>query len=300
MRYLRIIFSMKFILVFVLLFLTSCAVPLYFDKTEPAEISTEIKPCKLALVNIFNYTQPKTVKAENQIVYRNAISGFELELTKIGATDSLYKFFIADTLYKGILPENQSLLLPADTVVKLTSIYNSDYLITLDSLSFFLQEDEPDQTDESGMQLTLGRFYLISDFYLTLYDSSGNLINRSEVSMTVKFTTRIVMTYFSELQPSFSKAVVQAKELGISAADDYADKFYPVRTQEQRYVYTGGKLKVANELIVKEEWDKAREILDRLASGPRLNLSQKAVHNISVLKEIRESVTNDIKTTDRK
>jgi hypothetical protein len=293
--YLKRLNYLKIQVILVLLLLSSCTAPLYFEKTEPPEISLEIKPCRIAVVNIYDYTEPQTVRAENQKVYRNAINKFGLELSKIGATDSLYKFFFADSLFKGISPENQSLVLPVDTIHQLTSVYKADYLLTTDSVSFFLQEDEPDESDESGIRLALNNFYLIADFFLSLYDNSGNIIDRTEVSMATKYATKIMMTYFSDLQPSFSKATVQAGELGISAADDYADRFYPVKTQEQRYVYSGGKFRKANELMVKEKWDKALEILNHLASSPKPALSEKAEHNLSVLKEVQESVPGTIR-----
>jgi Family of unknown function (DUF6340) len=297
--YRKIIKYVNFRLILISILLTSCAAPIYFEKTEPPEILTYINPCRIALVNIFNYTMPQAVKAENQNVYRNAINKFGLELSKIGITDSIYKFFFADSLFKGIDPENQSVILPADTIRQLSSAYGADYLLTLDSLNFYLEEDEPDESDESGIQVVLNNYYIIGNFFLSLYTDSGDLLNRSEVTMTTKFATKIGLTYFSGIAPSFSRAVVQGGELGVSAADDYADRFYPVRTQEQRYVYTGGKLKQANDLMVKEQWDKALEILNRLASGPKQSLSQKAIHNLSVLKEIRDAVEDTLKATGK-
>jgi len=270
--------------------ITSCAAPLYFEKSEPPEISASIKPCRIAFINIFDYTWSEAVKSENQNVYRSAINEFAREMNRIGSSDSIYKFFVADTLFKGVPVQDQTLMLPADTVELLTTVFKADYLVTLDSISLYLMQDESDNSDEDGNSSGFGSFYLVSDFFLSLYDLSGNMVNRSEVSMTSGYGNRTAYSYFSGLLPSFSRASTQAGELGISAADEYADRFYPTVTQEERYVYTGGKLKEANSLIVREQWDKAEAILRKLASGKNTGIARKAEHNLSVLGEIRESV----------
>jgi hypothetical protein len=266
----------------------SCATPLYFEKTVPPEISVDIKPCTIAFVNIFNYTQPEAVKVENQNVYRNAINKFGMELGKIGSTDSSYRFFVADTLFRGVSASNQTVMLSPDTIQLLTSIYRSDYLLTLDSVSLFLQEDESD-TDNEGYQVIFNNFYLVGDYFLSLYSLSGDLVNRSEVTMSSRYGNKPVLSNILGL-PSFSRAAGLAGEIGIAAADNYADRFYPVVSQEQRYVYTGSQFRESNKLIVKEQFDKASEILNRLSKSPRSSLAQKAEHNLAVLKEVKESV----------
>ena len=276
-------------IILAMILLTSCATPLYFEKTVAPEIAVDIKPCRIAFVNIFNYTNPKSVKAENQRVYGSAINQFGSAINKIGLNDSIFKFFLADTLFRGVSSQNQSVLLSEDTVMLLTSVYRADYLLTLDSLSFFLQEDESDDQGEGGFQLIFSNYSLIGDFFLSLYSLSGDLINRSEVAESVKYGDRSVLLNIFNLRSSFSKAIAQAGSLGIGAADDYADKFFPVVTQEQRYVYTGRRFRDSNSLIVKEEFDKAAEILNKLSKSSNPDLVQKAEHNLSVLNEVKES-----------
>ncbi len=280
--------TLKFFLGLFLILQVSCAVPLYFEKTVPPEIQVDIKPCRIAFVNTFNYSLPEAVKSENQKVYNNAINNFGAELEKIGVSDSLFKFFVADTLYKGVSLPDQTVVLPVDTIQLLTTVFRADYLLTLDSLSLYLQEDES-EPEGGGFQVTFNNFYLVGDFYLSLYSMSGDLINRSEVTMSSGYGNRPVLSSISGL-PSFSRAAAQAGSLGIAAADDYADRYYPIITQEQRYVYTGSKFSESNRLIVKEDFDKASEILNRLSKSPRPGLAQKAEHNLSVLNEVKESV----------
>lgn len=241
--------------------LSSCIAPLYYEKTEPPEIATEIKPCRIAFVNIFNYTLPEVVRVENQNVYRISINKFGSELASLGSTDSLFKFFVGDTLFKGVPVEDQTLLLPVDTVQRLTTVFRSDYLLTLDSLSLFLQEDESDESDGGTYQIAFKNFYLVADYYITLYSLSGDLVNRSQVTVTSKYGNRLV---FSGLFSSFSRAAAQAADLGTEAADEYTDKFYPVKIQDQRYIYAGRKLGRQMTLLSKKNGIKLRRYLSIL------------------------------------
>ena len=282
-------------IILAMILLTSCATPLYFEKTVAPEIAVDISPCRIAFVNIFNYTDPEAVKVENQGVYRSAVNNFGTEINNIGLKDSLFRFFFADTLFMGVPFRNQSVLLSVDTIRLLTTLYKADYLLTLDSLSFFLQEDESDDSGESGFQLIFSNYSLIGDFYLSLYTPSGDLLNRSEVTESVRYGDRSVLLNIFSLRSSFSRATGLSASLGIAAADDYVDKFYPVVTQEQRYVYTGSRFRESNNMMVREEFDKAAEILNRLSKSSNPDLVQKAEHNLSVLNEVRESVRSNPK-----
>ncbi len=279
------------------LFLASCSTSLYFDKTVPPEIPTEIRPCRVAVVNLYNYTLFGKKGKRYQKVYDVAVNKFSEALEINNPSDSLVGFFVADTLKIGSSAENMTLLLPADSVRRMASVFSSDYLITIDSLSLFLEAQEEefflDPDDEQAVNYRRNAdAYYIADYFLSFYSSSGDLIDRSEVTTNTFLATVPVWRWpYDDLLPVTDKILELTKGLASEAGNDYLEKFQPGYTTERRKIYTGRKFQEANDLIVKREWDKAAELLKKIEAEPNKSLSQRASHNLLVLYEVRKTIS---------
>lgn len=272
-----------------MIMLASCSTTLYYDRIIPPEIVIRVSPCRIAMVNLFDYTLPDSPLKKYKKIYRTSINSFAMELLKNNSSDSLMKFVIADTLKTGYSPDNLTLILPVDSVTGMTSEYKADYLLTVDSVSLFLKTDEDySETEEGLLQKVYGDTYFVDDFFLSLYDSSGNLVDRSEVAMNSVYEKGYML--YPGGSTSIKKELGLAGNLASAAADDYLNKYYPGSTTERKKIYTGRIFRESNTLIMKREWDKAEEILKRISDSPNKMQAKRARYNFSVLEEVKESI----------
>jgi hypothetical protein len=278
------------------LFLASCTKTLYYDKIIPPELEPEVKPCRIAVVNLFDYTLPGLANRKYQKVYRTAIKKFDGGLIKNNLTDSLLYFFVADTLKQGYYPENLTVILPADSIKKMITGFESDYLLTIDSLSLFFETEEDHNQDPADGQTPPADTYLVADYYLSLYSASGNLIDRSEVGMSTFMSAVNYWRWpYDNLLTVNSKVLELTGELAGAAADDYIKKFHPASATEGKKIYTGRIFAESNDLILKREWDKAADLLQAIASGSNRIVAKRARHNLSVLNEVSRSITSEVR-----
>ena len=274
--------SVTFILI---LHCSSCSYPFYVHKTYDPEINLEKKPYKIVFVNIFDYTSPDNVKEKDEISYRTGVIKLMEGLSSSFAKDSAFIFLIGDTLRKEILNGQLTAIIPKDTILAICKRHNTDLLLTNDSADFFFNWETQRQDDD----LKEKSFYLYTNFYLSLYSATGELINRSTVGRNVFYESRPALSALITFKPSLSKATEAIESLAFEAGLDYIDKFYPVTAEEPRMLYSGKAFKESNLFIRLRNWDKAIELLDQLAKSPNQNIAMKARHNLSVLNEAKVS-----------
>lgn len=270
------------------LFLTSCSTLLLIEKPLPPEIQLEPATHTLAFVNLFNYTLPSIVKEKNEETYRTAAINFMRTLNDSFSSDSAFHFIMADTMRKDIEPGNLTLLLPQDSVISLCRLYNADLLLTLDSLNLSITWDFEIIREDDGSKSRIKTFYLNSYFYLSLFNSSGNLIERSEVSKASIYKERLAISILITFKPSLANASNDAGFLATKAAEDYVNKFYPSTIKESRMLYTGKIFAESNSLIFRKDWNGAENLLIKIAENPDKNISRKAKYNLSVVSEARQ------------
>jgi hypothetical protein len=269
-------------------FLNSCSNYFFFEKPLPPEIQLKTNPHTIAFVNLFDYTSPELVKEKFEVTYRAAVINMISTLNSGFSSDSTWHFITADSLQKGINPGNLTLLLPVDSVKSLCRLHNADLLLTLDSTKLSITWDFDISQNDDGSKSKTKTFYLNAWFYLSLFDSSGGLIERSEVSKSSIYRQREALSILITFKPSLANAHKDAAFLGTKAAEDYVSKFYPSTTKESRMLYTGKVFSESNALMLRKDWTGAETLLNKLAENPDVKISRKAKYNLSVLEEVKQ------------
>lgn len=265
--------------------LNSCSTFLFFERTVPPEITLEPHNYKIVFLNLFDYTSASFVKEKQEKVYHSAVSSLTGGLNQAFIRDSSMSFSVADTLRKGIVPGRLTVLLPDAIVRSICSQNQSNLLLTLDSLNLNITWDFDVYTNDDGSKTKTKTFYLNSGFYLSLFDSTGKLIDRSALTRSMVYREREALSILITFKPSLANAGKESALLAADAAEDYVSKFYPGTVREFRKLYAGKLFKESNALIMKRDYAGAAILLNKLAESQDANTSRKARFNLSVLNE---------------
>lgn len=281
--YIRFLFTCS-----IILFFYSCTAIVYIGKRIDPEINLDNTHHDILFVNLFDYTSVQVVKAKEENSYYNGVMSLLDGLSSF-SSDSSYKFIVGDTLKKGIDKELLTTLLPVDSVITMCSRYKSNLLLTLDSLNLFFDWETVSNNDYYGYNNKTKNLYLNCSFYVSLYNSSGDLIDRSQLDQSLLYRSIPAFSGVLTLQPSLSRAVEEISSLAFQAGQDYVAKFYPRYTQEQRQLYTGKRFKESNGYIFAKNWNKASELLEQLVKNPDPGISAKAQYNLDVVREASDA-----------
>lgn len=264
---------------------TSCSKLIYISKTLEPEIILEKGRNDIVFVNLFDYTLPVYVKEKNEESYHAGVMKLTEGLASSFSEDKSINFFTGDSLKKGTELGLLTTLLPTDSVKAICTRFNSNILLALDSMNVFFDWETIVDTDADGSKSKTKNFYLYTDFFLSLYSSDGDLINRSKTQRSMFYKSRPTLSGLITIQPSIAKAKDEIESLGALAGQDYADKFYPQNVQEPRQVYYGKVFKESNAYIDAGNWSKAIELLEKLAESSDPKIAKKARNNLDVAKE---------------
>jgi hypothetical protein len=280
-------FASNLVATLIIVSLFSCNKFVYLSKTYDPEIIPSKKPGRIVFVNIFDYTSPAYVKEKNELSYRAGVIKLSEGLLSSFSKDESFIFIPGDTLKKDIVPGQLTAYMAKDTVLAICDRYNSDMLLTLDSLNIFFDWTSTVNSDGEYKEKEK-QYYLHTKFYLSLYSSTGDLVNRSMIEKSTFYKSREALLLIVTFKPSIAKAIETIKPLAFEAGEEYVSKFYPRTVQESREIYGGKVFKESNLYIDLRNWDKATELLDQLARSPDQNIAKKARHNLSVVKEMSE------------
>jgi hypothetical protein len=270
-----------------IMFLSSCARIIYIGKRVEPEIILENKHNDIVFVNLFDYTTPENVKQKASVGYQAGVTGLVEGLSSF-SSDSSFSFLIGDTLRRGIKTGFLTTLLPEDTISDICDRYHCNLLLALDSLSIFFDLEINVDDDNEGINRTKN-FYLNTRFFLSLYSSTGDLINRSEVEQSSLYRSRPTLYGFITIEPSLAKARVAVGNQSFQAGEDYVDKFFPKFFQETKQLYTGKLFRESNQYVFAKNWNKAIELLEQLAKNQDTVIVNKARYNMDIVKEAAEA-----------
>ena len=132
-------------------------------------------------------------------------------------------------------------------------------------------------------------FILNTRFFLSLYSSTGDLIDRSEVDQSSMVKPQTSMSGLIILIPSISRSANEIGNLAFQSGQDYVAKFYSKTIYDSEQLYTGKPFKESNDCIFAKNWNKAIEILERLTKNQDSVIAEKARHNLDIAKEASEA-----------
>lgn len=263
--------------------LSSCTRIIYIGKRVEPEIILEKGHNDIVFINLFDYTLPEYVKQKARVAYQAGVTGLVEGLSSF-SSDSSFSFIIGDTLKRGIKTGLLTTLLPEDTISDVCDRYKSNLLLALDSLSISFDLEINVDNDNEGINRTKD-FYLNTRFFLSLYSSTGDLINRSEVDQSSLYRSRPTLYGFITIEPSLAKARAAVGNQSFQAGEDYVDKFFPELNQETKQLYTGKPFRESNQYVFTKNWNKAIELLEQLAKNQDPVIADKAKYNLDVVKE---------------
>lgn len=277
------------ILFALLLMLGSCTKTILLTRTLPPELVPEKKPATIAFINQYDYTANPTIKDKHEAAFRTAVAEFSRTLTAHQAADLAFTFTPGDTLRKSDRAmEYRDKPIPADEVIELCSARNAAYVLILDTLYLGFDWETIREEDMDGSVSKTKNFFLMGDYYLSLYESSGKLVKRTYLDKSIFFKARPTLSGLITFVPNLARATDEIRMMSQDAGLQYIGMYYPAQVNESRMLHAGKKFAVINNLLVQQEYDKAIELLSEMARSPDQKLAQKAAHNLSVAREIKE------------
>jgi hypothetical protein len=268
--------------------LSSCSKIIYIGKRIDPEIVLEEEQRDIVFVNLFDYTSQTNILKKDEISFHNGVMGL-LEGLSSFASDSTFRFVVADTLKKGVDPGFLTTLLPVDSVSSICNRFNSNMLLTLDSLNIYFDWETVSDDGDNGFKSKTKNFYINTRFFLSLYSATGNLINRSELDKSTFYRSRPTLSGIITIVPSLERAREDIGGLSYEGGLDYVSKFYPQITQETRQLFSGSQFAESNRYVFEREWAKAIELLNVLTGSSDQKIAEKARHNLDVVKEAVEA-----------
>ena len=278
----RLLFTGILIIIF-----SSCTKILYIGKRIDPEIILDEEQRDIVFVNLFDYTSQTNILKKDEISFHNGVMGL-LEGLASFASDSSFRFVVEDTLKKGINKGFLTTLLPVDSVSSICIRNNSNMLLTLDSLSIYF-DWESISDDNNGYTGKTKNFYINTRFFLSLYSSTGDLINRSELDKSTIYRSRPTLSGIITIVPSLERARVDIGGLAYESGLDYVSKFYPQLTHETRQLFSGSPFTESNRYVFERDWKKAIDLLEELTGSSDQKIAEKARHNLEVVKEAAEA-----------
>ena len=276
------VFSLSVVICFLF---TSCTGFMYVSKTREPEISLEKKAGSIVFINFFDYTNLQNVKEKNEVAYHEAVQKIVEGLVSSSSSGKPYNFFLGDSLRKGLPDRMLTQMAAADSVIKTCNRFRSDMMLALDSLNIFFDWETNTDINGDGSKSKTKDFYLYTRFYLSLYSSTGQLINRSRVDNSLFYKSRPALSGLITFQPSIAKASQSVGSLALKAGSDYAARFYSSDVRELRTIYTGKVFKESNLSMQDGNWNRAIQLLEPLIKSPDPKIREKAAQNMSVARE---------------
>jgi hypothetical protein len=281
-------------LIILILSFSCCSKYIHYTRTDPPEIILDKQQKRIALINQFDYTSQDYNKNKPIIAFLTGVNAFGKTLSDYSNNDSTLRFIYADTLFKtkSSLHDSDNIM-PADTIKYLCKLYNSDLLLTLDSLNFdFTYEIEVSVTDDVKKSRN-AVYYLHSYYYLSLYDTIG-LLKRTYLGKTLVYANRPVIAWVIPLfEPkNLAKALDEIVQLANESGSEYIGMFLPSVTKTGGdKLYTGKVFAESNSLIFQNKYDEAIELLTAISSSPNSKWAEKAKHNLLVAEELKKRHT---------
>lgn len=282
----RIFHALSFITLVILA--SSCTTVVQMQRTYRPESVLPADSAKFVFVNFFDYRIPEYIKDKYEIAYAVAVRGYIDGLGETVLMDPGGSFAIGDTLNDGFSVSSMQLPEFTDTVKAICGSHGADMLIALDSMNLWIDWDINLEEDDEGDNMLVKDFYLYANSYMTLYTSSGEIIDRCAGEKSTFIKSKY--TIFGMVGgPTITKAREAVRSLSRDAAKDCIGKFYPFTENYTETLYKGGPLNKINELIIAGHAEEAVSPLKALTNSTDQSLAKKASSNLVVVNNILEN-----------
>jgi len=273
-----------------LLILGSCTTPVFITKEVPPELVLPKQPAKIVFSNRFNHLDNPGIKDKHEAAYQTGIKEFGLSLANDVAVDNPVLTIAVDTAMR-ISPGNphHEDVMEKNEIVSICNSYAADYLLTLDSLRLnFDWEVIREESDDGSVSKTKD-FYVVNNYYVTLYDNTGEVMERTLLEKGQYYKSRPTLGGLFTIMPDLDNAKDKIGFLAHEAGTEYHRMFYPSAITEPRILYGGKQFKDINSLILSGQYDKAIVVLQDIMGSMKPKLAQKAQNNLEVAREMKQN-----------
>jgi len=264
---------------------SSCSSKIYLQKSYPPEIVPGKKPITIAFLNNFNYSNPEIAIAKHKETYSNAIRYFTKGMVRGFSSHDSVKIVVADTLRKLTDAGMLTTLLPIEDIELACKRYNADIVIALDSVSIAFHSQVTSGFEGQFVSVYSRRVYLNTEYFLSTYYPSGDLLNRCSVDYSTFYSWRVAVTEEMFFSPSVATAYRKVGRAAEPSGEAFTKKFRPSKENLSFEVYDGAAFKRSNELMNAWKWEEAITLLEQLSNSSRKSIAIKAAKNLEVAKE---------------
>jgi hypothetical protein len=273
------------LLLSVLLAQFGCTSQLFFDKSLPAEVAVTDEQWKVVALNRYNpellpYKREKKV----DVYHKGALAAFAGALDAIDA-DITYRLVAADSAAYASVGSRQDLT--PSQVKTLYAEHPHHLLLSLDHFDVFFEQDVEQVEDSDGDISKIAHYTLVTKSSWTLYDSTGTVLDRVELSRDALYNSRNVISGLLAIGPAISKAGTFINSLAYDTGLDYWQRLSPQHISVVRAYYSNKNLQPAASSMAAADWDKAIMLLKPLAEGLSKKESARAAYNLAVVYEAK-------------
>ena len=277
----RIILKLK-ILLFLSIICVSCSTYISYTITTPPEINIPDQQNKIGFINKYDYTSLSFNKENKNEVYVTAVQQLISSLENSFNSNEYFNIVLIDTLKKGTAQKDFPPQMNASEVVGVCDSANIDMLLVLEYFDTdFLIETETEE-DDDGSTTRTNIVDLVVRTGWTLYDKSGNILDRQKSDKSMLYQSRPALVSFVVIGPSMGKAGKEVNTLANEIGESYIQNFYPGRLKESAKIYTGEAFEKVESYMNNDNWEEAIELLLPMANSTDSKISKKASHNLSI------------------
>ena len=262
----------------------SCYTYVSYPLTTPPEIETGGQHRRIAFVNRYDFLSLNINNDNEREVYVSGARAAIKSLENSFISDHNFDFIIIDTMRAGEAPVNLPDVLDAGIIRNDCENAGADMLLALESFKpeFFIESVT--EEDENGRSTT-NYVDLIVEAGLSLYDRSGDVIDRTVISESKHYQARPALTRFVEIGPSMGKAGEDVNELANRIGPKYIRSFYPGSSMVMKKIYIGKVFSEVTPLFERTDYKGAAELLLPMANSADKKLAGKAAHNLAIAYE---------------
>jgi len=264
---------------------SSCKSHFEYARIVPPDYDNLIYDSVLQYVSLYDVTKLDFSNKKRIEVHASGIKNIKEGIFQSLPAKYNYKLFAFDSAFKGNALNDLAEPLNPDSVGYFCSFNQSPLLITLEAYDIFYNKESKSVENDEGETERKVDYYLVVKAGISLYDSSGFLIDRSEMKMEEYITTKNVVALGAAFRPSYSSKQKQVDRMSTQIGQNYIAKYFPTERIESRMFYKKKYFAEITPYIESGEWEKAIELLLPLTDTTDQKIAKRATHNLGVLYE---------------
>lgn len=263
---------------------TACMSSLQLTKNFPAEIIIKDNKKTIQFVNAYDYTKLDFSNEKRINIYASGLNKIKEGLRSSFESNNEYVLFISDSVVRHTSFSRSPEPLPPNQVKKYCYWNSTSMLLVLEAFDIYYDKEIVEQ-EIVGETKREAQYFLVTRAFFTLYDSTGNIINRSDMLQDEFISSRDVIALDIAIRPSYENKKEEVEHMAYIIGSEFIYKFYPSIQKETRSYYVNKDFAEVTPFMIEGDWNKAIELLQPLANSSDSKLAKRAAHNLSLAYE---------------